>query len=316
MPDISIFIPAYNASAYLAETIRSAVGQTFPDWELVVVDDGSTDDTYDVAMAAAAGDPRIKVVQQKNTGMGGARNTGYANCSKESRFVASMDADDVWQPQAFALLRDALLANPSVSAAHGDSFRIGSSGQRIEEGPDEHSPLGRRVVFSVEGKPRELLTDENTTLSALLSWNFISTPGCVLMRRSVFDQIGGFRPDVRLIGDWHMWIALAMIAPIAYVHHDVLAYRRHESNISHHVAELSLEVRKLRTEVLAKPHLTPGERACVVFGGRSMEAQFARDKVRYMMSSLRRGDVVGAATQAKYGAGHVFRLLTDQYQTR
>lgn len=100
-PLVSVVMPAYNAEPFVEESVRSVIGQTVQDWELFVVDDCSTDNTYRVAEAAAANDPRITVLRNEvNSGVSRTRNRGLELCS--GRYVAFLDSDDAWYPEKLA----------------------------------------------------------------------------------------------------------------------------------------------------------------------------------------------------------------------
>src|SRR5437762_10548606 len=109
---VSVVVPAYNAGKYLGLTIESVLAQTYTDWELVIVDDGSTDDTWEVAGAYARSDPRVMRVQQPNRGQAVARNRGLQECHGAARYVAFLDADDLWEQDALQRLLQTLEATP------------------------------------------------------------------------------------------------------------------------------------------------------------------------------------------------------------
>src|SRR5215813_13522414 len=99
-PLVSIITPAYNSADYIAETIASALAQTYPHFELIIADDQSTDETIDVARRAAAGDPRLTVISTPHGGTAVARNAAVA--VSRGRFIALLDSDDVWMPHYLA----------------------------------------------------------------------------------------------------------------------------------------------------------------------------------------------------------------------
>ena len=94
-PTVGVVVPAYQAADFVVETLRSVQAQTFAGWECVVVDDGSTDSTAEKVAEVARTDPRIRLVQQENTGLSGARNTGLSALSDDVQYVAFLDSDDV-----------------------------------------------------------------------------------------------------------------------------------------------------------------------------------------------------------------------------
>jgi len=97
MPRVSVITPAYNAAGTLAETITSVQAQTFDDWEMIVIDDGSTDNTAFIVTNAAEIDARIRLLKQENTGVGAARRAGIE--AANGRYIAFLDSDDLWLPQ-------------------------------------------------------------------------------------------------------------------------------------------------------------------------------------------------------------------------
>ncbi|WP_460272158.1 glycosyltransferase family 2 protein [Celeribacter sp. ULVN23_4] len=122
MPYASIVVPAYNATATLAETLASLSAQTFRDVEIVVVDDGSTDQTAQMARLHAECDPRIRLVRQINRGLAGARNSGIAAATGE--VIGFCDADDLWRPEKLALHVVHLKAAPEVGISYSGSALI------------------------------------------------------------------------------------------------------------------------------------------------------------------------------------------------
>ncbi|MCB9844779.1 MAG: glycosyltransferase family 2 protein [Phycisphaeraceae bacterium] len=124
MPRFSLVIPAYNASPYIGATLRSVLGQTFTDFEAIVVDDGSKDDTVEVARAAVGGDPRFRVISQANAGPGAARNAGTEAAAGE--YIVFLDADDLLTPWALRTQAEAIDAAPGPAAlllAQASRFR-------------------------------------------------------------------------------------------------------------------------------------------------------------------------------------------------
>ena len=103
---VSVIVPAYNAAATIGETLRSALAQTYPQLEVLVVDDGSTDATADIVRSFVARDPRVRLLQQANAGVAAARNLAIAQ--SRGAYVAPLDADDLWHPQKIALQLEAL----------------------------------------------------------------------------------------------------------------------------------------------------------------------------------------------------------------
>jgi glycosyltransferase involved in cell wall biosynthesis len=125
-PLVSIIVPAYNAASYISDLIESVLGQTWANWELIVVDDGSTDET--AAILANVRDPRIRIITQCNAGASAARNAGLDVASGE--FVTFVDADDKLSPESLACRARYLQANPSVDIVNG-RVRVTKDGETL-----------------------------------------------------------------------------------------------------------------------------------------------------------------------------------------
>lgn len=213
-PVVSVVIPAYNAAAYIAETIRSVQNQTFSDWELIVVDDGSTDETATI-VSGFLSDPRVRYVKQKNAGVSAARNHGMQPAS--GTFIAFLDADDLWKPENLSLKAAYLEANPSVLLVHADVENI-----------DENSkPLGS---FN-SGKEGNVLRD-------LLLWNGTVVPGpsSILVRKKAAEAIGGFDTELSTAADQDFFFRLAAKGNFGQIRKLLSQYRIHSSNMHANIA--------------------------------------------------------------------------------
>lgn len=165
MPLVSVVVPAYNAERTLAATLDSALAQDFHDFEIVVVNDGSTDSTKAVLDTYAA---RVRVIDQNNRGVSAARNAGVTASS--GQLIAFLDSDDLWSPDKLTQSVRALAQNPNASMVFSDC-----SGLR----PDGTTS----TFYSFRGAP---------SLDEMLNGGFEAVPSAVMMRREVFDACGGF----------------------------------------------------------------------------------------------------------------------------
>jgi glycosyltransferase involved in cell wall biosynthesis len=227
---VSVVIPAYNAGRFLRWTIESVQAQTIGDWELVVVDDGSSDDTADIACRVAEGDPRVRVISQPNAGVASARNRGLAGSTARTEHVIFLDADDVWEKDALESLLRALNTNPQAVAASGLSRHIDTRGRPIE--PGEMETWGRHRLGLVGKRLVEWPMNQPTTFEVLVYRNRIYTPGQLLIRRSALELAGPFDPATSPCEDWDMSLRLSLLGEIAFLDKVVLDWRRHDPTTS------------------------------------------------------------------------------------
>jgi GT2 family glycosyltransferase len=208
-PTIAVVIPVHNGERYLGAALASVAAQSLPPREVIVVDDGSTDGSADVAARAGA-----RVLRQSNAGPGAARNAGVA--VSESEWIAFLDADDVFLPDRLARQVAALRAQPAAIGVCSDALCLGGprDGQRKLAG----APLPPRLVFT------DLLRSNPVIASS------------VLVQRAALLRAGGFDADRVLIAteDYDLWLRL-LAAPgscFAYVDAPLVQYRVHAGSLS------------------------------------------------------------------------------------
>jgi glycosyltransferase involved in cell wall biosynthesis len=181
---VTVVIPAYNASEFLAETLKSVLQQTFTDFEIIVVDDGSKDNTTDIVHSFSQQDSRVKLISQKNQGVSIARNTGIKNAQGE--FIAFLDADDLWLPHKLALHIQHLNNNPN----------LGMSFARVEFMSFDGKLTGQRSSSRLK----------NITLQHLYEENLAVTPSNTVFRRAILEKIGGFDSDLSGFADAELFL--------------------------------------------------------------------------------------------------------------
>jgi glycosyltransferase involved in cell wall biosynthesis len=211
-PRYSVIVPAFNTAAYVGEAIESVRRQTVADWELVVVDDGSTDDTASVV--ERVDDPRIRLIRQANAGVSAARNRGAAGCRGE--FFHFLDADDRLRPDALERLGALLAAHPDAGMVYGECVTIDAEGR----------------ICGAYGQPIFGPRPSGRILPHLLPGTFIST-GMALLRAVTFRRAGGFDQELRLSEDWELWCRVASQSEILYLGGEpILEYRLHPASTS------------------------------------------------------------------------------------
>jgi glycosyltransferase involved in cell wall biosynthesis len=229
---VSVIIPAHNARAYLAQAIESALNQTLPPAEVIVVDDGSTDGTQDV-MESYLG--RVSYQRQANLGVSAARNAGLAAASGE--FVAFLDADDFFLPWKLASQVEILRSHP------GQAFV--NSGWRVV---DAQGQLLREVEPWREAPKLDLLT--------WLRWKPVF-PGALLLRRDALEQAGGFDPRLKHAEDVDLVLRLAVLGfGASWLEASSVCYRQHSGNVSHARSDQAAGIVEVLTSFFARPGLS------------------------------------------------------------
>ena len=188
MPVVSIIMPAYNMEPYVGDSIRSALAQTYGDFELIVVDDGSKDGTAEIVKGLAQQDGRIHLVQQANRGLAGARNSALR--ASRGEFFALLDSDDLWEPEFLAEQLAVMDTRPDVDIVTGNGWYLGGlrHGQLARPYPDTRPDP---VLASIIG-------DE---------WSvFIMS----VVRRRVYTTIGPFDEAMRSNEDYDFWLRAAL----------------------------------------------------------------------------------------------------------
>jgi hypothetical protein len=191
-PAVSIITPAFNAAAFLQQTIHSVLEQTFADFELIVVDDGSTDDTIAIARRAAAADPRIRVLSSPHGGPAAARNVGLR--AARGRLVALLDADDLWWPEYLDEQVALLDAHPDVAAVSANALSLG--------GVHDGKPVWPATTGVRRLHLRDLLAEENAV--------------CIMtvFRRESVAGFGGFDPAFTGNEDYQFWLEMTLAAGV------------------------------------------------------------------------------------------------------
>ena len=203
---VSVVIPCYNGSRFLREAIESVLGQTWRAAELVVVNDGSTDDTAAVARSYE----QVRYIEQRNQGAPAARNAGMRSSTGE--FLVFLDADDRLQPHALAAGVESLRANPEWAFVSGEVRVI------AENGSPQYVPTHR---------PRP-----GDPYIQLLRSNYIWTPGVVMYRREILGRVNGFVTWAGASADYELNVRIARRFPIGRHRQVILDYRQHPSSMS------------------------------------------------------------------------------------
>ena len=209
MPKISVVIPAYNAMHYLPETLNNLLKQTYDDFEVIIVNDGSSDNIEQ--WFSQLQDQRIKLISQQNQGAGIARNTGIVNSQGE--YIAFLDADDIWESTKLEKQIRILEDNSEVGLVY----------TWVEYVNDNGESTGRVLKHIAEGNVWEKLIESN----------LIECGSVAMVRRSCFDDVGIFDLNVgSFVEDWELWLRIASRFPFKVVKEVLVYYRQHSNSAS------------------------------------------------------------------------------------
>lgn len=208
-PTVSVVMAAKNYARFLPAAVESVSAQTFPDWELLVVDDGSTDDTPDVVRPYLA-DPRVRYFRADRLGQSRAKNLGIGLSRGE--FVAFLDADDAWLPTKLERQLAVFRGHPETGVVFCRRSLIGEDGNALPAKATPSPPRGR-------------------VLTAIFVQNFVCFSSAVARRR-VFDHVGAFDPQWDLAIDYDVWLRVAAHHTFDYVDEELVRYRTGHGNLS------------------------------------------------------------------------------------
>jgi len=228
MPTISVIIPVYNGEKTIKQTIESVLNQTFRDFELLIINDGSQDATLEIIQAI--NDERIQVFSYQNSGVSASRNRALTKAKGE--FISFIDADDLWTPNKLELQLKALQDNPQAAVAYSWSDWIDESGQFLRSGGH----------ITVNGKAYE----------KLLLRDFIESGSNPLIRKQALDEVGCFEQSVTPAEDWDMWLRLAARYEFVTVEVPQILYRISPNSASFNIVKMEAGSLKVIERVFAQ----------------------------------------------------------------
>ena len=207
-PQVSVVLPVWNGERYLKESIDSILAQDFPDFELIIVDDGSTDKTGEI-IARFAGDPRVRVHRQENQGLVAALNAGLE--LSRADLIARLDADDIALPRRLSLQLAYLHRNPDVMA-------VGSAVELMDAD-------GRTLGI------RRYPTGKAMATRGLLDGCTLAHPA-VMMRKAAVKEVGAYRACFRHAEDYDLWLRLTELGQVGNLPETLIRYRIHAQSVT------------------------------------------------------------------------------------
>lgn len=242
---VTVLIPSHDTAAYLRETLASALAQTHPPAEVIVVDDGSRDDSVAIARACAG----VRVIEQENQGAAAARNAGLRVATGD--FVVFLDSDDRLLPDAIATGLAAFAAHPACGFVYGTSRAIGPDGAVLPR------------------PPRAPVT--GASYRTLLEGEALVPPSCAMFRRAAVEAVGGFRQEHFPTEDYDLYLRVARRHPIHCHNQLVTEYRRHAENASGSAP----------TRMIRSVHATLDAQRLEVAGDAALEAALASGRAHW-----------------------------------
>ncbi len=240
-PLVSVIIPCYNYGKFLAEALDSILAQTYFNWECIVVNDGSTDNSELIGRKYKNSDSRFKYIYQKNAGHSAARNTGLAVSS--GKYIQFLDADDLLEKEKLNLQVQLMEENPEIDLVYSDILGF------LDKDPDRKlTPANFFTQELISGKGEMIIAN-------LIPTNFF-LPGCVIMRKTIYDKIGFMKASYGF-EDWEYFFRMAFEG--FYFYHDSrseakLLSRTHGNNTTHNAMKMIKSKVTVREEIIKVTH--------------------------------------------------------------
>ena len=281
---ISIVLPTYNGSRYLREAIESCLAQTYQNWELIIVDDCSTDATPEIIAEYARRDPRIRSIRHEvNKKLPQALNTGHAEARGE--YLTWTSDDNRFLPQAIEQMTRFLEEHPPIALVYADCVLIDERGNYLRDFPSQ--PPSRLA--------------------------YVDTLACFLYRRSMYEKLGGYDTELFLAEDYEYWLRAYRQFEFAQLHQVLYQYRWHNESLTKSANRLAIRTSAERALRRHLPHLR-----------QSLPQDRARGWTVCAANAVRRGDLIQAVTayaralrtEPRSSLGYVARKLVERLQPR
>jgi len=221
---LSVSIPVYNSGKYIRSAIESVLNQTYPDFELIIVDDCSSDDTFDIIRSFS--DPRIKAFRNDRN-LGSVGNSNRCIELAQGEFINIFHGDDIMTPCFLERMAKFLNQHPRINFVHCRPMMIDGEGQTISDFSNEYPALWRLnplkdMVFSSQDAFRKFI----------LEGNFVCCPS-VMLRKRCYEIFGKLNANYPYANDYEMWTRIALDEDVGFIAEPLIKYRWHESNVSH-----------------------------------------------------------------------------------
>lgn len=210
---VSVIIPCYNAEKFIAHTIQSVLNQTFDNLEVILINDGSTDDSEKIILSFE--DKRIKYIKKENSGVAATRNYGIDLA--QGKYIAFLDADDLFLPDNLGNKVQYLEKKPEISLVHSAEIRF-----------DSLTNTDKRIVHGLGGNVLHQLLE--------FSGNVIHSPSSVVVRKEKLKEVNGFDENLSTSADWDLWVRLANKSEFGYLDFCLVKYREHSNQMHYNIS--------------------------------------------------------------------------------
>jgi len=248
-PLISIITPTYNRATSLPRALESIFDQTFKNWEIIIIDDGSTDTTQEILKKFQEQNKNVICIKHdKNKGVTAARNTGLHEAKGD--YIAFLDSDDVWLPQKLEKQLEVFNRSPDIGLVYTGALFINEKGgeQRIKNATVEGYIYEQEIAF-----------------------NPIGSPSRVMVKREVFEKVGMFDENFSVLEDWEMWIRITKTYPVRSINEPLIHYFESADSMSINTEKLisgyknlwnKIDLVSLSASIQAEHYLRLGHRLC------------------------------------------------------
>ena len=259
-PRVSVITPCYNGVHFVARALESVHSQTFVNWEHIVVDDGSSDNSVQVVERFAQSERRIKLVRQANGGVCKARNNGYAASTAASDYLLFLDQDDCLEPEMLSALVQHMDQHPDVGLVYCEPFYIDDNDEIVGPTNDEE-PFHRRYFQDRHTKTIKPVPDEDLESSflTLFAWNGLF-PCICLFRRSIYDTTPGWDETIgQCFEDTDLILQIAIRSKVHYLRRKLARKRNHSEQASGNARHLWRQQAKFYHRWLTRNDLTAAQ---------------------------------------------------------
>ncbi len=304
---VSIITVVQNSERYVKDTIDSVLRQTHEAWELIVVDNGSTDSSLNIANSYADADNRIHVIPMEKSSPSRCKNFGLKNSSESSVYVCFLNTEDLLEPRAIDHLVSLADINNLATGANGNARFIDSSGRPAKMGDSEITDRLRLTVSN--GKITTVESNRPTTFECFVVRNYIPFSGAAILRKSVVVEMEGFDERLAPCDDWYLYTQMCRRGPIRFLDETVLQHRlgalTHESDPR---VIRNSEILMRRKIALSKNNTT--DQAIVaetVF--RQWQRYYIKKKLQNARKAITAGKVIVAAKNLGYTVKPIVSLM-------